>query len=170
MAGKVLLSSAWISKNWSDLKLLKDSHRANNLKKLVFLENYYFNLVQYSWNLYGWIELDETHSVIKNFKRFGTISEELWDKQALCKISWFELKRFEPALKLNQLYEKTKTTAPRIPVWSPNMVLTRRHFDSLRRSDGMRCFQSPMAVDKRNVYNKAIFHSNYFTYNQSTRL
>ena len=40
-----------------------------------------------------------------------------------------------------------KTTAPRIPMWSPTMVLTRRYFDLLRRSDGMRCFQSPMAVD-----------------------
>jgi hypothetical protein len=41
----------------------------------------------------------------------------------------------------------TKTTAPWIPTWSPTVVLARRHPDSLRRSDGMRCFQSPMAVD-----------------------
>ena len=45
------------------------------------------------------------------------------------------------------LIQNNKTTAPRIPAWSPTVVLTRRHFDSLRRSDGMRCFQSPMAVD-----------------------
>ena len=32
-------------------------------------------------------------------------------------------------------------------MWSPTMVLTRQHSGSLRRSDGMRCFQSLMAVD-----------------------
>ncbi|EIW67479.1 hypothetical protein TREMEDRAFT_64075 [Tremella mesenterica DSM 1558] len=35
---------------------------------------------------------------------------------------------------------RAKTTAPRIPTWSPTVVLT-------ERSDGMRYFQSPMAVD-----------------------
>ena len=42
---------------------------------------------------------------------------------------------------------RVKTTAPRIPAWSPTVVLTRRHLAWLRRSDGMRYFQGPMAVD-----------------------
>lgn len=43
--------------------------------------------------------------------------------------------------------KKAKTTTPRIPMWSPTMVLTRRYSAWLRRSDGMRYFLSPMAVD-----------------------
>ena len=54
---------------------------------------------------------------------------------------------------------KIKTTAPRIPMWSPTMVLTRRHSGLLRRSDGMRCFQSPMAVDKGTSCNQPIYPS-----------
>ena len=45
----------------------------------------------------------------------------------------------------------TKTTAPRIPTWSPTVVLTKRYSAWLRRSDGMRYFLSPMAVDKSNT-------------------
>lgn len=45
--------------------------------------------------------------------------------------------------------KKSKTTTPRIPMWSPTMVLTRRYSAWLRRSDGMRYFLSPMAVDTR---------------------
>lgn len=43
--------------------------------------------------------------------------------------------------------KKSKTTTPRIPMWSPTMVLTKRYSAWLRRSDGMRYFLSPMAVD-----------------------
>lgn len=43
--------------------------------------------------------------------------------------------------------KKAKTTTPRIPMWSPTMVLTKRYSAWLRRSDGMRYFLSPMAVD-----------------------
>ena len=43
--------------------------------------------------------------------------------------------------------QKTKTSTPRIPMWSPTMVLTKRCSAWLRRSDGMRYFLSPMAED-----------------------
>ena len=54
--------------------------------------------------------------------------------------------------------KNSKTTAPRIPAWSPTVVLTRRHSGWLRRSDGMRCFQSPMAVDIYYVPKYPIFY------------
>ena len=41
----------------------------------------------------------------------------------------------------------SKTTAPRIPIWSPTMVLTGRYMIWLPRADGMGHFSCSMAVD-----------------------
>ena len=49
------------------------------------------------------------------------------------------------------LRPKIKTTAPRIPRWSPTLVLTERYHTYLRRSDGMRSFRDSMAVDNSYV-------------------
>lgn len=47
---------------------------------------------------------------------------------------------------------KSKTTTPGIPTWSPTVVLTERYWAWLRRSDGMRYFLNPMAVDDSMLF------------------
>jgi hypothetical protein len=51
---------------------------------------------------------------------------------------------------------KAKTSTPRIPMWSPTMVLTKRCSAWLRRSDGMRYFLSPMAEDTSMLFSALV--------------